>query len=232
MSDYEEEGFGLSIGDVMSALLLIIILVMLAIVMQLKEETDLSSRFMQRQKELSDALKAEFGPDTLQLHMEIEEDGEVQFIPPDGQVLFAKTENKPDDRFKEILREFFPRYLKTLKGYSHQNEIREIRLEGHTDPSTRGNDPYLDNIATSQLRSYEVLRFILNDSQTETVIDSAGLKSELPWFKEKTVPMGFGPTKLIYKRSDSTKIDSDRSRRVCFRPLIDFEPYMKLAPKE
>ena len=43
MSDYEEEGFGLSIGDVMSALLLIIILVMLAIVMQLKEETDMLS---------------------------------------------------------------------------------------------------------------------------------------------------------------------------------------------
>ena len=228
MNDYEEEGFGLSIGDVMSALLMIIILVMLAIVMQLKEETNLSSRFMERQKELSDALKAEFGPDTVELEMHIAQDGEVQFIPPDGQVLFGSTLNKPDERFKEVLREFFPRYIKTLRSYNHQEEIREIRLEGHTDPSTRGRDPYLDNIATSQLRSYEVLRFILNDPQTINVVDSLGLQSELPWFQEKTVPMGFGPTKLQYVDSSRTIFDSVRCRRVCFRPLIDFEPYMKL----
>ena len=37
---HEEEGFGLSIGDVMSALLLIIILLMMNIVYKLSEEVD------------------------------------------------------------------------------------------------------------------------------------------------------------------------------------------------
>ena len=92
---------------------------------------------------------------------------------------------------------------------------------------SRGSDPYLDNIATSQLRSYEVLRFILNDAQTIEVIDSLGLPSEMIWFKKKTVPMGFGPTKLEYADSARTIIDSVRSRRVCFRPLIDYELYMR-----
>lgn len=231
MNEYEEEGFGLSIGDVMSALLLIIILVMLAIVMQLKEETDLSSQFEKRQRELSEALKVEFGADTTNLWMHIRDDGEIEFIPPQPLVLFKEKEVEPRPKFQLILREFFPRYLKALNGYEHYEEIREIRVEGHTDTIAQ-KDPYLTNIRWSQERSYEVLKFVLRDSQIVLALDSMEMESQAQWFQKRTVPMGFGLNKLIYKDASKSVVDMDRSRRVCFRPLIDFEPYMKLAPKE
>lgn len=231
MNEYEEEGFGLSIGDVMSALLLIIILVMLAIVMQLKEETDLSSQFEKRQRELSEALKVEFGADTTDLWMHIRNDGEIEFIPPQTVVLFDERDVKPLPKFQGILREFFPRYLRALNGYEHYDEIREIRVEGHTDTIAK-KDPYLTNIRWSQDRSYEVLKFVLRDAQIVQTLDSMNMESQVDWFQKRTVPMGFGLNKLIYKDAAKSIVDMDRSRRVCFRPLIDFEPYMKLAPKE
>ena len=57
---HEEEGFGLSIGDVMSALLLIIILLMMNIVYKLSEEVDKSSQFDKLQEQLYLALEDEF----------------------------------------------------------------------------------------------------------------------------------------------------------------------------
>ena len=228
MNEHEEEGFGLSIGDVMSALLLIIILLMMTVIQQLTVQMDKSSQFVTKQEMLRDALRVEFGADTSELFMHIAPDGEIQFIPPEGTVLFSQRKAQLDPRFKNILRRFFPRYLRTLDGLDFKDEVREIRIEGHTDPSTSGDDPYLDNIAFSQNRSYRVLKFILKDNQTKRGLDSLGL-GDLSWFKERTVPMGFGLNKLVYLEGQAEiEIDSIASRRVTFRPLIDFERYMYL----
>lgn len=226
---HDEEGFGLSIGDVMSALLLIIILLMMTMLQQLKEQIDRSSEFEEKQEELYEALHAEFSADLDRLNMRIEGDGEIRFVNP--EILFdaaGGTRVKPE--FKTVLREFFPRYLRVLSNQEFKEEIREIRIEGHTDTTSSGSgDPYLNNLSVSQTRSYRVLKFLLEDDQIKRTLDSLEIR-ELPWFREKTVGMGFSFNKLLTTVQDGdTILDMDGSRRVSFRPLIDFERYMYLS---
>jgi hypothetical protein len=74
-----------------------------------------------------------------------------------------------------------------------------------------------------------VLKFLLEDDQVKGALDSLEIR-ELPWFREKTVGMGFSFNKLLTTVQDGdTILDMDGSRRVSFRPLIDFERYMYLS---
>jgi len=223
---HEEEGFGLSIGDVMSALLLIIILLMMNIVYKLSEEVDKSSQFDKLQEQLYLALEDEFEADLERLHMEIDSSGVVNFVNPN--VLFESNRAQIRPGFASVLREFFPRYLDVLTGEQFRSDLREIRIEGHTSSDGPTKNPYLYNLQLSQSRSFNVLQFVLSDSLLFQRMGPVQ-KGEMSWFKDRTVAMGFSSSQLVYAVSaDSTKApveDKLRSRRVSFRPLIDFEKF-------
>ena len=57
----------------------------------------------------------------------------------------------------------------------------------------------------------------------------------MSWFKDRTVAMGFSSSQLVYlPQQDSTQApreDKLRSRRVSFRPLIDFEKFRVKRPE-
>ena len=127
----DEADYGLSIGDAMSALLLIIILVMMNALSTLQEESDKANKFDQKRNALNHALYSEFEADFERLYLEVDTvNGVIQFSSPN--VLFTQGKAQVKPAFEKILREFYPRYLNVLSSKEYKPFIREIRVEGHT----------------------------------------------------------------------------------------------------
>lgn len=216
----EEAQYGLSIGDVMSALLLIIILVMMNALSTLREESDKANEFDAKRKDLNQTLYAEFKDDFKRLFLEVDTiNGVIQFSSPD--VLFKQGKASVKPEFADILTEFYPRYLKILNDPEFKPFIREIRVEGHTSKEweTKGKttteQAYLNNLELSQLRSFEVLNLLLQ------LPDDDARKA---WFRDKAAAMGYSSSKLILTPAGAE--DKERSRRVSFRALLDYEKFM------
>ena len=81
-------------------------------------------------QELYEALLKEFGKDLKVWDASIDEDNTIRFNEP--EVLFDIGAKQVKKRFKDILDDFFPRYVKILALEKFQNSIEEIRIEGHT----------------------------------------------------------------------------------------------------
>jgi outer membrane protein OmpA-like peptidoglycan-associated protein len=130
---------------------------------QAQEITALAEAQVQMKDVLYQELMREFASDLPQWRAEIDKDLTVRFNEPD--VLFASGSADVSDRFKLILADFFPRYIRLLDGASIKNAITEIRLEGHTSSKWNGavsvNEAYLNNMALSQARTRNVLAFLL-----------------------------------------------------------------------
>ena len=119
------------------------------------------------------------------------------------EVLFdtGKTDLKP--RFKQILQDFFPRYVRIITLPKYKTSIQEIRIEGHTSSDWNGatgtEEAYFENMELSHK---------LPDVQ-----------KEIDWLRSNVTANGLSSSHLILK-PDGTE-DIDRSRRVDFRILTD-----------
>ena len=69
-------------------------------------------------------------------------------------------------RFKDILSDFFPRYLRILTRPTYRDSIEEVRIEGHTSRNwiiaTSAENAYMLNMGLSQERTRSVLQFVLS----------------------------------------------------------------------
>jgi outer membrane protein OmpA-like peptidoglycan-associated protein len=169
---------------------------------------------------LNQTLYAEFKDDFNRLFLEVDTiNGVIQFSSPD--VLFNQGKASVKQEFADILSEFYPRYLNILNDPEFKPFIREIRVEGHTSKEweTKGKttteQAYLNNLELSQLRSFEVLNLLLQ-------MPDDGARKE--WFRNKAAAMGYSSSKLILTPDGAE--DKERSRRVSFRALLDYEKFM------
>ena len=75
----------------------------------------------------------------------------------------GRADLKP--RFKQILQDFFPRYVKIITSPKYKSSIQEIRIEGHTSSDWNGatgtDEAYFQNMQLSQDRTRTTLRFVL-----------------------------------------------------------------------
>lgn len=136
-------------------------------------------------KGLYEALNEEFKDDLDPWNARLTKDLFFRFEDP--QTLFAHGKSELNEKFKAILNDFVPRYLKVLENYKEQ--IEEIRIEGHTSSSytlAKNEDQrYLLNKELSQKRADEVKIFVLdkikkdalpaNDQWSEGVFNSYGM---------------------------------------------------------
>ncbi|MDE7235918.1 MAG: hypothetical protein K2N45_04775, partial [Helicobacter japonicus] len=103
-------------------------------------------------QELYEALLKEFGKDLKVWDASIDEDNTIRFNEP--EVLFDIGAKQVKKRFKDILDDFFPRYVKILALEKFQNSIEEIRIEGHTSQvwfaANTLEERYLGNAELSQ----------------------------------------------------------------------------------
>lgn len=199
----DENPFALSTGDLMAGLLFIFILLLTATMLRVQEKAEsdeeITREYNQIKTQLYIDLAKEF-KDSLQVWNAIIDSTEliVRFQEPTTLFDFNKSELKP--RFKNILKDFFPRYIKLISRSEYKENIEEIRIEGHTD-SYGG---YFSNMELSQDRTRSVLEYCLNLLP----------ENEQSWSMQHITANGLSSSHLIYKDGQE---DPVLSRRVEFR---------------
>lgn len=175
-------------------------------------------------KELRQSLLGEFNPDLKKWNAELRDDLTFRFNEP--RTLFATGESALTPKFKGILADFFPRYLKVITSDKFRHDIAEVRIEGHTSSIWGELDPfgqqaYFNNMELSQNRSKNTLFFV-------TQLPEAKLKAE--WLKSRLTANGLSSSKLVDKNGyfitdpQSDGIENMRqSQRAEFRVRIDAE---------
>jgi len=214
------------LADLMTGLMMVFMLIAVVFMIQVKAE----SKKTEEQKERAEAqaarmrqvavlysdlrerlfrdLQVEFENDLRKWKAELDRDLAIRFREP--EVLFASGKADLTPRFKEILMDFFPRYLRILSSNAYQGSIEEVRIEGHTssnwDFATTPENAYMFNMALSQERTRSVLQYVLSMPRP------AELKQ---WLTGHLTAIGLASSKLRFNLDGSE--NRDASRRVEFR---------------
>ena len=197
MPRQETEEHWVSISDVMAGLMVIFLFIAISYMVNANNKTDriramrdnieqLLHAYTNLQADLSNELQTEFeSTPTKKQQFQIKWQGHLDMATL--SIRFKKPFTQGDatvpNAFKNVLRDFFPRYIAILTKPEYKDGIAEIRIEGHTssewfDQST-GNEAYLNNMELSQNRARNVLDYILHIAHSKVVLNRAWLRKNL-----------------------------------------------------
>jgi len=196
-------------SDLMAALMLIFMFVSIMFVRTVVDEKAVQGEECDKMFQI---LAAEFGEDFEEWDVQLLKDLTIRFRNP--EILFAQGEDAIQPRFRDILRDFFPRYVKILKSDRYREEVREIRIEGHTSSEWTGSqdsiEAYFNNMNLSQSRTRAILKLVLELPISNENAD---------WLRPLITANGLSSSKLIL--DDDGNEDRRRSRRVEFRLMTN-----------
>lgn len=215
----EENPFSLSIGDAMAALLLVFILILSAILLELEEtkvtQNKVITEYEKLKREIYEELFKEFKDDLAIWGAEIDSSS-LSFKFNEPEILFATNSSVLKPKFKDILSDFFPRYISVLRRDNFIENIEEIRIEGHTSSEwifNASNDlAYIENMRLSQDRTRTTLEFVVLQIENEI---------SRTWTKSLITANGLSSSQLILNNDGSE--NKEASRRVEFRVRTDAE---------
>lgn len=201
--------FWVSVSDLMSGLMVVFMFIAVAYI------TNLAVEYKELKTELYEDLAEEFEEDLPQWGAELDSTTlSVRFKEPD--ILFDKGEARLKPRFRRILGDFFPRYVKVLRQEKYAEDIEEVRIEGHTSSEwtegVYGRDAYIANMELSQGRTRSVFKYVM---------DLEPVREDTDWLIERLTANGLSSSHLIY--DETGQEDKERSRRVEFRVRTDAE---------
>jgi outer membrane protein OmpA-like peptidoglycan-associated protein len=207
----------LSVSDMMSGLMVIFLFIAITYMMQVSEDrnqlVEIAVTYEKTKTAIYDQLQIEFKDDLKKWNAEIDKQSlAFRFQEPD--ILFNVGDADIKDKFKIILDDFFPRYIKVLKQY--QLDIEEIRIEGHTSSewsknSTADDKTYFLNMALSQNRTRATLEYCLMLPQ---------INFDRSWIKQILTANGLSSSKPILLNGVE---DTVHSRRVEFKVKTNSE---------
>ena len=207
----------LSVSDMMSGLMVIFLFIAITYMIQVSEDRnqliEIAVTYEKTKTEIYDQLQIEFKDDLKKWNAEIDQQSlAFRFQEPD--ILFNVGDAEVKDKFKVILDDFFPRYIKVLKQY--QLDIEEIRIEGHTSSEWSKNSitddrTYFLNMALSQNRTRATLEYCLMLPQ---------IASDRSWIKQILTANGLSSSKPILINGLE---DTVHSRRVEFKVKTNSE---------
>jgi outer membrane protein OmpA-like peptidoglycan-associated protein len=205
------------LADLMTGLMMVFLLVAIAFMVKVEAAAQrikqVAILYEQSRTELYKDLKKEFSQDLPKWGAELHRNLTIRFKEPD--VLFARGSSELKLRFKTILDDFFPRYVKILYSDKYRKLIREIRIEGHTSSIWLNLPPdqaYFENMRLSQDRTRSTLQYVLG---------LPAIRDHLPWLRAHITANGLSSSQPI-RRADGSE-DYDRSQRVEFRVRTDAE---------
>jgi len=209
----DENAFALSTGDLMASLLFIFILLLMGALLQVQEKAEqdeeIVKRYDQIKTQLYIDLQQEFKDDLAVWRATIDSTLCIRFQEP--SMLFDEGQSLLKPKFKNILDDFFPRYIAVLSRDEYRDNIEEIRIEGHTN----SNGGYYSNMELSQDRTRTVLQYcfsLMSDDLEE-------------WLKGLVTANGLSSSHLILKMNGEE--DKDLSRRVEFRVRTNAEKQLE-----
>jgi outer membrane protein OmpA-like peptidoglycan-associated protein len=210
----------ISISDMMSGLMMVFLFIavsyMLIAVREKERIKEIAVTYNHVKDKLYAALENEFRDDLPKWNATIDRPSlSLRFKSPD--VLFEKGEYVIKPEFRDILADFFPRYVSILTGEEYRNEIVEIRIEGHTSSEWHHEVPenlaYLLNMELSQNRTRSVLNNVLS-------LQDDRVSSQKIWLKKFLTANGLSSSKPIMNGNAE---DRAASRRVEFRVRTNAE---------
>ena len=209
----EENAFSLLTGDLMAGLLFIFILLLMGALLQVQEKAEqdeeIVKRYDQIKTQLYIDLQEEFKKDLTVWRATIDSTLCIRFQEP--SMLFDEGEDVLKPKFKEILDDFFPRYIGVLSRPQYKDNIEEIRIEGHTN----SNGGYYSNMELSQDRTRAVLQYCFSLMKDEDIV----------WLKGLVTANGLSSSHLILTKNGEE--DKDLSRRVEFRVRTNAEKQLE-----
>lgn len=209
-----------SISDLMSGLMMIFLLIAIAymhnIVQGQQKIKKIAVTYQEAQVALYEKLNEEFKEDLPKWQAVIDKETlSIQFFEPD--ILFQPGKSDVTVKFKEILDDFFPRYLRIIFSDEFKDNIAEVRIEGHTSSewSTKVNsqdEAYFNNMQLSQERTRSVLFYCYSITKQKIYQDL---------MKQYVTANGLSSSKVVYN-NDGTE-NKTHSRRVEFRTRTNAE---------
>ena len=196
--------FGLSIGDLMAALLLIFILLLASTLLKLQSKNDEMIKIIKDYPEIQNniykALYLEFKDSLKNWDAEIDTSLTVRFKAPD--ILFETNKTDINIKFKAILDSFFPRFKQVILKPEFEYNLEEVRIIGHTDSI----GDYYKNMELSQKRAFSVLLYVMKKDSNS--YDSFRMK-------KKISASGFADKNEI--KNNNTEEGRRQNRRVEFK---------------
>ena len=164
-SEHSNQAHWIPMADLMTGLMLVFMLLTAAFMLRVEKTTTLVVKdYETTKKDMQLALQKEFQKDLKQWNAEILGDMTIRFNDP--TVLFATGSSELRPRFKEVLGQFFPRYVALLTSAQFKDAVKEIRIEGHTSAAWTGTTDertaYFNNMALSQARTRSTLEYLLS----------------------------------------------------------------------
>lgn len=226
MSNSKKDSFWISYADLMTLLMVVFLLISVSFMALVEEEKEdeqtIISKYQTTKEELFKDLSKTFKNDLKHWDIELNKNLSIQFSNPD--VLFPSGDTKLTLRFRIILAEFFPKYLKIITDKKYKDVISEVRIEGHTDDVMLINgwtgDPYIDNIELSQDRARNVLAFLRSLPSYKKLHPKDELRMKF-WLTANGLSYGrmLDKNKKFAIKSDNNNVDKEKSRRVEFKIL-------------
>lgn len=131
---------------------------------------------------------------------------------------FLQGDARVPYEFRNVLRNFFPRYIAILTKPEYRESIAEIRIEGHTSSEWFDrvgiDEAYYNNMELSQDRARNVLQYVL-EIRHPTIIGNK------EWIKKFLTANGLSSSKLIFDLDGEQNMEE--SRRVEFRVVTKSE---------
>ncbi|MFM5858055.1 OmpA family protein [Aeromonas veronii] len=217
-ASHENGEHWLTVSDLMAGLMMVFLFIAIVFMMNTQKENakikDVAVAYQQNQVAIYEALQAEFKDDLNKWGATIDKETlSFSFQSPD--VLFANNETTLSDTYKNILNDFFPRYIEVLRPY--RDSLNEIRIEGHTSSAgvrgTTDAQAYFYNMKLSQGRTRAVLEYAYELMPTETA-----------WIKSNIAAVGFSSSRLVMINGVE---DAAKSRRVSFRAITNADIQIK-----
>jgi outer membrane protein OmpA-like peptidoglycan-associated protein len=184
----QQEAQWISLSDLMTGLMMLFMLIAVAFMLKVQADEantkNVTKQYSQIRQELYNDLYAEFENDLPVWDAVFTKDLILTFQGP--EVLFdtGKADLKP--RFKQILQDFFPRYVKIITSSKYKDSTKEIRIEGHTSSDWNGTtgteEAYFSNMVLSQGRTRSTLRFVLK---------LPDVQANIGWLRSNVTANGF-----------------------------------------
>lgn len=209
MMDSSKQTHWIPLADLMTGLMMIFMLITAIYISKVDPTTTLVlDEYRLVRDDMKLALQNEFADDFKQWNAVLLGDMTIRFNNPNVQFASGSSELRPE--FQELLKDFFPRYMKIVRGEKFRKAVKEVRIEGHTSSFWRGaspSDAYFLNMELSQQRTRSTLKFIMG---------LPVFQSDEEWLREHITANGLSYSRPINKYPKSLQ-DDEANQRVEFK---------------
>ena len=182
----------------MSGLMLVFLFIAIGFMLEVQADKekmrDVAAKYRDTQADINEVLFTEFENELKSWNATITKDNRVVFYAPD--VLFAVSSSRIEDKFKNILHNFFPRFVKILRSKKFVNQVQDLQINGYTSSkwaaAASQEEKYLKNMQLSQKRAYAVLSFCYT-------LQDESVKANRRWLEEKLRANGMAFSKTEEK---------------------------------